>query len=152
MLILPLVLLNDGATPVVVADLRVRLTQPMNGFWPDWAARRMGSRWQKASLLSLRLRGTHEVLPDSLTTPRLPAVFAVPGRKTESLILEFGLKDPVVVPGNGTYRAYIEGRLLQQRGFSRRAWKSIVTFDLQVDGIDADGQYIAISNDPDWKP
>jgi len=92
------------------------------------------------------------VLPDSLTAPVLPAVFALSGRKTESLILEFGLKDPVVVPSKGTYRAYVEGRMLHQRGFSRRTWKRIVAFDLQVDRIGTEGQYTAISSDPDWMP
>jgi hypothetical protein len=151
-LIFPLVLLNDGAAPVVVADLRVRLAQPTKRIWRDSASMRAGRRRQKRQELTLRLRGTHNVLPDSLTAPVLPAVFAVSGRKTESLILEFGLKDPVVVPSKGTYRAYIEGRMLHQRGFRRRRWKGIVAFDLQVDQIGTEGQYTAISSDPDWVP
>lgn len=140
LLFLPLVLLNDGAAPVVVTDLRVRLAKP--------GKRRAAPEPE----LVLRLRGTHEALPESPSPPRLPAIFAVAGRKTESLVLEFGLKDPAFVPAGDTYRATVEGRLERQRGLSRRTWRQVVAFDLRADRVSADGRYAAASNDPDWQP
>jgi len=152
-LILPLVLLNDGAAPVVVTDLRIRLAKPDKQLQQErLAAKAAGTPPPEPPELVLRLRGTHAALPESLSPPRLPTIFAVGGRKTESLILEFGLKDPAFVPLGGAYRATVEGRLERQRGFSRRAWKKVVAFDLRADRVGADGRYAAASNDPDWKP
>ncbi|MBX9396353.1 hypothetical protein K4749_22850 [Streptomyces sp. TRM72054] len=124
---LPLVMLNTGAKPIVVQDLRLR--------FPD----------EPGALLPLPWRTSRsKLMPKSDDGHALPAVFAVEGRKAEQMFIEFGAPFPGFVPEARDYRVVIETRLGHRKG-----WRPLLTFTWRAARMTFPDRYITYSNSPD---
>jgi hypothetical protein len=139
---LPLVFHNDGAAPIVVQDLRLRLDkgdeQMRQEQRPsDEPAPRPLRLWWRASRPAVQ--------PEPGTRP-MPAAFPVDGRKAVQMFIEFGLRQPPYVPRSGPYLATVEAKL----GHSG-AWVDLSAFDLHTEAVNDGAGYIAYSNDPEWE-
>ena len=132
----PLVLFNTGAKSIVVVDLRLS--------FPD----------EERSVLPLPWTSTRDrVRPETEDGMRLPAPFAVGGRKADQVFIEFGAPFPGFVPEARDYRAVIEVRLGQRRLLDRvlrrhQVWQPLLVFTIRAGHIISPGSYIAYSNRP----
>ncbi|MFE2096981.1 hypothetical protein [Streptomyces sp. NPDC059468] len=132
----PLVLYNTGAKAIVVVDLRLS--------FPD----------EERSVLLLPWTSTRDRLrPEPEDGMRLPAPFAVAGRKAEQVFIEFGAPFPGFVPEARDYKAVIEVRLGHRRLLDRtlrrnRVWQPLLVFTLRAGHIMNPGSYIPYSNRP----
>ncbi|MEV8543200.1 hypothetical protein [Streptomyces sp. NPDC051572] len=132
----PLVFFNTGARSIVVVDLRLS--------FPD----------EERSVLPLPWTSTRDRLrPETEDGMRLPAPFAVGGRKADQVFIEFGAPFPGFVPEARDYRAVIEVRLGQRRLLDRvlrrhQVWQPLLVFTVRAGHIISPGSYIAYSNRP----
>ncbi|MFC8360382.1 hypothetical protein ACFUIY_10960 [Streptomyces griseorubiginosus] len=133
----PFVLYNTGARAIVVVDLRLS--------FPD----------EERSVLALPWTSTRDRLrPESEDALRLPAPFAVDGRKAQQVFIEFGAPFPGFVPEARDYKTVVEARLGHRRLLDRmlrrnQNWQPLIAFTLRAGHIMNPGSYIAYSNRPD---
>jgi hypothetical protein len=150
---LPLVFHNDGAAPIVVLDLRLRLERPTG----QVASRIGGSSnrpWDKPEIpeplpITMWWRGTRsEVQPREGNRP-LPAAFPVPGRTAVTAFIEFGRERESEGPPldwiGGPCTATVEATMAH-----RERWIDLLTFELHTERINVPN-YIAWPNDPAWR-
>lgn len=154
MINLPLVFYNDGAAPIVVQNLRLRLERPIGQ-----VAKRIGGTpirpWNKPEVpeplpITMWWRGTRpEVQPREGNRP-LPAAFPVAGRTAVAAFIEFGRERESDGPPldwiGGPCTAIIEVKMAH-----RKRWADLSTFELHTERIDVPN-YIAWPNDPAWRP
>ncbi|MGA3486381.1 hypothetical protein ACK8GG_00005 [Micromonosporaceae bacterium DT55] len=151
---LPLVFHNDGAAPIIIQDLRLRLERP-----PGEAPQKIGNIVDRPSEgldapeplpMTVLWRGTRPHLRPADGGRQLPAVFPVPGRTAVTVFVEFGNeREPNKPPLNwigGPCTATVEVKMSH-----RERWIGLLTFDLHTEIID-DSAYIVWANDPNWRP
>ncbi|MFF0366401.1 hypothetical protein [Micromonospora sp. NPDC005087] len=152
---LPLVFHNDGAAPIVVQNLRLRLERPA-GQTAKRIGHNAGRRWEgepevpEPLPVTMWWRGTRpEVQPREGHRP-LPAAFPVPGRTAVATFMEFGReREPEGLPLDwlgGPCTATVEVKMAH-----RQRWVDLLTCNLQTERVDV-GNYIAWPNDPSWQP
>ncbi|MET9926393.1 MULTISPECIES: hypothetical protein [unclassified Streptomyces] len=122
----PLVVLNTGAKPIVVQDLRL--------IFPDEPGVPLPLPWRTSR---------SQIMPKPDDGHALPAVFAVAGRGAEQMFIEFGAPFPGFVPEARNYRVVIEARLGHRKG-----WRSLLTFTWHAARMTTPNQYITYSNSP----
>jgi hypothetical protein len=123
---LPLVLHNTGAAPIVVQDLRLSFPAERTSVLPiPWNATRTQLR------------------PVSDDPAVLPAVFAVAGRSTQQMFIEFRAPLPGIHLQAKDYAGRIEVELGHKNG-----WRPLLDFTLRAGNILSPGRYLAYSNSP----
>ncbi|MEV6866797.1 hypothetical protein AB0M44_38095 [Streptosporangium subroseum] len=121
---IPLILFNDGAKPIVVQDLRMRLLDQ-----PDM-------------LFPLPWRNTrNRFMPGKGDLRDLPSVFVVEGRKATELIIDFGTPFKEFDIALREQRVEIEARLGHQAD-----WMPLLSFVLHLENVTEPDIYIAYSN------
>ena len=123
---LPLIFHNTGAAPIVVQDLRLA--------FPDEPTSVIPLPWR---------RSRSEIRPTSEDEPKLPAVFAVPGRTAQREFIEFSAPLPGLRFEAKDYRARVEVELGHKRG-----WQPLLDFTLRISHVVEPGRFIAYSNSP----
>ncbi|GGW60485.1 hypothetical protein [Streptomyces xantholiticus] len=103
---LPIVFYKTGAKPIIVQDLQIRFLGELDPALP-WSWR---NSWP-------------QLRPMEDDKASMPAVFAVAGRSTEQLFIEFGPRTPGFVPEMRDYRVRLEARLGHRGG-----WRPVLTF------------------------
>jgi hypothetical protein len=117
---IPIVFYNTGPTPIVVQNLRLRLSgsDPL-----PWITTRA------------------QLKPTSDDNHQFAAVFAVGGRSTQQLFVEFGFSGTLDCKD---YEAKIEAKLGH-----KKSWKPLLSFTLRASNAEHPTSYITYSNDPD---
>lgn len=151
---LPLVFFNDGAAPIVVQNLRLRLERP-DGQVAKRIGRNSNCPWDLPEApeplpITMWWRGTRtEVQPREGIRP-LPATFPVPGRTALTTFIEFGREressEPPLDWLGGPCAATVEVKMAHRKG-----WVDLLTFELHTERVDV-SNYISWPNDPSWRP
>jgi hypothetical protein len=127
---LPLVFYNTGAKPIVVQDLRLR--------FPDESGAPLPLPWRSTRT---KLKPVEDDVDD------LPAIFAVPGRSTVQMFIEFGSPWPGFALGGKEVDTTVETYLAHHG-----EWRELVTFPLAGQGIAAPDSYVAYTNQREQIP
>lgn len=120
---LPVALLNDGAIPLLVSDLRIEILGVGHFAWQT----------------------TRSVIrPEEEDSFAFAVPFTVPGRGTAHLIAEFGDENPWLPKPGSTHQLRIEARIHPYDG-----WEEIVSFPWWAPPTEAImRRYIAHRNEP----
>jgi hypothetical protein len=121
---LPLVFYNTGPKPIVVQNLRLR--------FPDEPGAQLPLPWTNT-------RKTLDPVEDDVTD--MPAVFAVPGRATVQMFIEFGSPWPGFALGGKEVTTRLETYLAHHG-----EWRELMTFTLAGQAIAHPDAYIAYAN------
>lgn len=122
-LLLPLVIYNSGAAPIIVQDMQLNFPEE-----PGWNA-------------PIPWTTTRSQLPPSEDDWTFPAVFSIPGRSAQQMFIEFGGPFPDVTPLARDYQIRIEVKVVH-----RKRWKHLVTFTLRAAHVTHPERYISYSN------
>lgn len=124
----PVTLYNTGAVPLVVADLRLRLSSA-------------GTEVVAASKTFRK-----SVSPEQDDFLDFPHPYVVTGRSVVITFVEFAVEPAVMATGQ---RADVTVEAL----FDGHGWKRVGAFELRTDTVTDPGVYISYSNDPaHWRP
>ncbi|MEU1360114.1 hypothetical protein ABZ356_09760 [Micromonospora zamorensis] len=151
---LPLVFYNDGAAPIVLQNLRLRLERPAGqvaklvGGGPNRPCNK--PEVPEPLPITMWWRGTRsEVQPREGHRP-LPAAFPIAGRTALTVFIEFGRERESDGPAldwlGGPCIATVEVKMAH-----RKRWVDLSTFDLHTERVDVPN-YIAWPNDLTWRP
>jgi hypothetical protein len=153
-LLLPLVLHNTGATPIIVLDFRLRIDKTEQQLESTRNANQANERPLPPLYLSWRaiqtqLEPAGEMRGERHGERHTPSPFPVDGRRAVERFIEFGRRQPVMVPLNGPYTAIVEVRLAH-----RQDWRPLLSFVLHTELVEEDSRsrYLTRSNDPNWEP
>jgi hypothetical protein len=150
---LPLVLHNTGPAPIVVLDFRLRIDKteqqlewtqgegqlnerPLLPFYMSWRA------------IQMQLDPAGESHGEKHGERHMPSPFPVEGRHATQKFIEFGRRQPALIPVNGPYTATVEAKLAH-----RPSWRPLLSFPLHTELVapEARALYIPQTNDPGWE-
>jgi hypothetical protein len=127
--VLPLVLHNTGAVPIIIQSFRMRFLDERDSVPLPWVTTRLQVRPQKDDWA-------------------FPAVFSVGGRTAYQIFVEFG------VPGAPSLGFLLNAKDYQVRLEAklghRKKWRHILKFTFRAAKIDDPEHYITYENSPDY--
>ncbi len=126
---LPLVLYNEGATPIVVQNLRLSFPGEPNSTELPW--------------ITLR----HQIKPEKGESYDFRSVFAVGGRTAHQIFPEFGAASLGFTLEAKDYPVLIEAKLGHEK-----KWRQLLIFTLRAGYLTEPGHYITYENVPDNLP
>jgi hypothetical protein len=139
-LVLPLVMHNPAPAPLVVTDLRLRVSRLQGRTDADATALPMNLRWI----------ASHSFVYPKSDTRVYAAPFVVDGRKAIERFIEFQRDNPPTLLEDGPYDATVEVRVQPEGWRGRHRWRPLLSYRFNAQfAVKARANLIPRSNDPD---